>query len=251
MKRFALIALLTLLTGWLVGCQREEAESERAESATLNLFEKGRGVRLPEDIRQQLGVETVEVAEKIVAWQREKSVQVYRAADGSMPAEAVALLTEAEAINLRAGQSVPLKPADSQSPTVTGTLAQLDARTSAVLGQVEALIEFVDPQRRFPVGSFLTATFSNQRSDPVTAIPSAAVVNGVEGAFVYTVNGSHFTRTPVKLGAASDGWVEVVDGLYAGDVVVAKAADKMWMIELCALKGGTPCCPVPKKGRDN
>jgi multidrug efflux pump subunit AcrA (membrane-fusion protein) len=72
-------------------------------------------------------------------------------------------------------------------------------------------------------------------------------VEGVEGPFVYTANGSHFTRTVVRLGAVSDGWVEVVDGLYAGDSVVSKAADTVWMIELCALKGGAPCCPAPMK----
>ena len=135
----------------------------------------------------------------------------------------------------------------SQSSTLTGRLACLETRTSAVLGQIEALIEFADPERRFPAGSVLTASFTNSRSNRVFAIPSAAIVLGVEGPFVYTANGSHYTRTPVKLGATSDGWTEIIDGLYAGDAVVTKAAETMWMIELCALKGGTPCCPVPKK----
>ena len=27
----------------------------------------------------------------------------------------------------------------------------------------------------------------------------------------------------------------------------AKGVDNLWFIELSALKGGTPCCPVPKK----
>lgn len=245
------MTLLALLAGWLAGCGGEGAKSETAEDAPLQLFEKGRGVRLPDEMRQQLGVETVEVTEKFIAWRIEKSVQVFRAAEGSRPGGAVAQLDESEIRVLRAGQNIALQPgnrfSDSQPATLTGTLARLETRTSAVLGQVEALIEFADPERRFPAGSLLTASFIGCRSNLVSAIPSAAIVEGVEGPFVYAANGSHYTRTPVKLGAAGDGWVEVVDGLYAGDAVVTKAADTMWMIELCALKGGTPCCPVPKK----
>ena len=250
MKRVALLTLLALFACWVAGCRRETAEGEASEAEPLQLFEKGRGVRLPDDMRQRFGVETVEVTEKLITSRREKLVQVFRTAEGSKPAVAIALLSEAEASALRAGQSLALKPgndcSESQSTTVNGTLARLETRTSAVLGQVEALIEFADPQRRFPSGSFLSASFTVSRSNLVSAIPSAAVVTGAEGPFVYAANGSHFTRTPVKLGAASDGWVEVMDGLYAGDAVVAKGADTMWMIELCALKGGTPCCPVTK-----
>jgi len=251
MKRVALVTLVTLFASWLVGCRRETTHDEHSEAAPLELFEKGRGVRLPDDMRQRLGVETVEVTEKLITSRREKLVQVFRTAESSKPGVAVALLDEAEAKALRAGQSFELRPgsdcSESQSTTTTGTLARLETRTSAVLGQVEALIEFHDPQRRCPAGSFLAASFTVSRSNLVSAIPSAAVVTAAEGPFVYTANGSHFTRTPVKLGAASDGWVEVVDGLYAGDAVVTKGADTMWMIELCALKGGTPCCPVTKK----
>jgi multidrug efflux pump subunit AcrA (membrane-fusion protein) len=250
MKRTALLALLALFACGLACCRRETAKCETAEGSPLQLFEKGRGVRLPDDMRKQLGVETAEVTEKLVAAHCDRPAQVFRAAEGLDPGAAVALVSEAEARSLRAGQSVSLRPGsdcgDSQPTTLTGTLARLETRTIAVLGQVEALIEFADPERLFPPRSLLTASFTSSRSNLVSAIPLSAVVEGVEGPFVYTANGSHYTRTLVKLGAASDGWVEVVDGLYAGDSVVTKAADTMWMIELCALKGGTPCCPVSK-----
>lgn len=250
MKQMALMTLFALLAGWLAGCRREEAKGEPTEGSSLHLFERGRGVHLPDDMRQQFGVETAEVTEKLMTRELEKPAQVFRAAEGLKPGAAVALLSETEASELRAGQSVALRPGghlgDTQPTTFTGTLAGVETRISAVLGQVEALIDFADPERRFPAGSFLTARFTGSRTNVVSAIPSAAVISGTEGPFVYTANGSHYTRTAVKLGAASDGWVEVVDGLYAGDVVVTKAADTMWMIELCALKGGTPCCPVSK-----
>ena len=94
------------------------------------------------------------------------------------------------------------------------------------------------------VGQFVGGTKHN-------IIPASAVIRGVEGTFVYTVSGSHYVRTAVKPGAESCGWVEITDGLYAGDVVVARAVDALWNVELCALKGGTPCCPVGGKAERN
>jgi multidrug efflux pump subunit AcrA (membrane-fusion protein) len=221
MKRAALMILLALLLGWLAGCNRETAKREPPEGSSLQLFEKGRGVRLPDDMQKQLGVETTEVTEKLVAAHCDKPAQVFRAAEGLNLGAAVALVSEAEARELRAGHIISLRLgsdcSDSQSATFAGTLARLDTQAIALLGQVEVLIEFADPERRFPAGSFFKASFIGSRSNLVSAIPSAAVVEGVEGPFVYTANGSHFTRTVVRLGAVSDGWVEVVDGLYAGD----------------------------------
>ena len=67
-----------------------------------------------------------------------------------------------------------------------------------------------------------------------------------DGTYVYAVNGTHLTRTRIKTGAASEGLVEIQDGLYAGDSVVVKGVQNIWLVELSALKGGTPCCPVKK-----
>jgi hypothetical protein len=43
--------------------------------------------------------------------------------------------------------------------------------------------------------------------------------------------------------------VAIEDGLYAGDSVAVRGVDGLWLVELSALKGGTPCCSVPKKNR--
>ena len=117
----------------------------------------------------------------------------------------------------------------------------------SLLGQVEALVEFSDTERRFPAGTFLTASFLTREAKPVFVVPETALLACANGSFVYAVNGKHLTRTAVKAGAVSDGFVEIEVGLYAGDSVAAKGVDNLWFIELSALKGGTPCCPVPKK----
>ena len=58
------------------------------------------------------------------------------------------------------------------------------------------------------------------------------------GAFVYVVNGEAYLRTPVKTGASDADHVEIADGLYAGDTVVASPVNQLWLSELRLTKGG-------------
>jgi multidrug efflux pump subunit AcrA (membrane-fusion protein) len=230
----------------LAGCVQAEREEPGHEASRLQLFEEGKGVRLPEEMRRELGIATVEVREQPMASRLERVAKVFRAGDGSQPAAAVAFLDPADALGLRPGQPVLLRP-NSGPEAFAGSLTLLDVRLTNVLGRSEATIEFADPAGRHPVASILTAVFAAARTNAVPVVPSAAVLSGIEGSFVYTISGSHFVRTPVRTGARAEEWVEIEDGLYAGDAVVEKGAHALWLIELCALKGGSPCCPAAKK----
>lgn len=243
----------TLLFAIFTGCG-EQAEREPGEAyaaGEIQLFDKNKGVGLPPELQRELGLATVEVMEKSVTSRLEKMAQVYRAATGASPAAAVVWLSVAEAKDLRVGQGVLMGSIGSPKTSATGRLVRLEKSSSLSPGQLEALIEVDDAEGRFPMGSSLLVVFSAEGARTALVVPESAIVPGAAGAFVYTVNGEHFIRTLVKLGVAAHGGVEVTDGLYAGDVIVAKAVDSLWLIELCALKGGTPCCPVPTKKHDH
>ena len=137
--------------------------------------------------------------------------------------------------------------ASGSGPEINGKLVRLETLTQTVLSQVEALLEFPDPQSRSAAGTFLTATFTNDTGKPVLVVPESALLNAADGCYVYTVNGTHLTRTRIKTGASSQGFLEILEGLYPGDSVAAKGVENLWLIELSAIKGGTPCCPVPRK----
>jgi hypothetical protein len=245
MKTLYWLAIATAAVGF-TGCAREDSLHEEAEAPALQLFEKGKGLRLPDDMTKAFGVETVEVTEKSFRHRVEASGKVYRRGDGKAPARATVLLSAEEAGGLKAGQMVELRSTTDDSNTISGQLTKLEAQPSA-FGQVEALVEFPDPEGRHSAGASVQAIFIGAERKAEHAVPASAIVQSAEAPFVYTINGSHFVRTPIRIGARSEGWLEVIDGLYAGDVIVAKGGEKMWMIELCALKGGTPCCPVGKK----
>lgn len=246
---FILVALAMTLTG----CGQKDATHAEAEAdgdndqPVLQLFEKGKGIRLPDAMAKAFGVESMEVTERTFTQRVEVAATIYRPGSAAGPARATALLNAAEAAALTVGQPVTLQLAnDIRSNVLSGRLAKLESQAAA-FGQVEALIEFSDPEGQHRAGASLMASFAGPERKAEHAVPASAVVQGADTPFVYSVNGAHFVRTPIKVGTRSEGWVEVTEGLYTGDVVVARGGDEMWMIELCALKGGTPCCPVGKK----
>ena len=73
------------------------------------------------------------------------------------------------------------------------------------------------------------------------AIPEAALLRTVRGEFVFVANGGWYLRTPVQSGATAGGWVEIRDGLYEGDTVVAQGARALWLAEIQAVNGGVSC----------
>jgi hypothetical protein len=156
----------------------------------------------------------------------------------------VLLLEAEEAAALTAGKPVQIRT--EQKPELAGTLVRLDGRATAALGQMEGIVEFADPQKEFEAGESVLAAFTIGEPKPVLVVPESAVLLAADGSYVYAVNGTHLTRTRVKTGASSEGLVEVQDGLYAGDSVAVKGVQNIWLVELSALKGGTPCCPVKK-----
>lgn len=79
------------------------------------------------------------------------------------------------------------------------------------------------------------------RSGNVPAIPARALLRTAKGEFVYVANGDWLLRTPIKLGAAADGWLEVTEGLYEGDKIVVGGTQALWLAEVHAVNGGVGC----------
>lgn len=229
----------------LAGCGLNAPESAAPEIDKVSLFKPGKGVWLSDETNKLFGLEIAEVTEKPMQRRLQKTAQVYRPGREGIAASAVLLLSAEEAKELKVGQPVKLKAGDA--PEISGALVRLDTQTQTVLGQVEALVEFTDPQQLLPGGAFVTATLTHGETRSVFVVPESALLTTADGSYVYTVNSTHLTRTRVKPGAVIDDMVEIEDGLYAGDSVAAKGVDGLWLVELSALKGGTPCCPEQKK----
>jgi multidrug efflux pump subunit AcrA (membrane-fusion protein) len=248
--KFSLFVPLVALA--LASCNSKPAGDGSTENGTvsMSLFKEGKGVWFSDVTKTLFGLEIAEVAEKPIQRQLETTAQVYRGAHEGSPASALILLSDDEAKELKIGQPVGLKAATGKGLEATGELVQLDTQAHAALGQVEGLVEFADSQQHFPVGAFVAATLTKGEARPAFVVPESAVLVAADGSYVYTVNGTHLTRTRIKAGVSSAGFVEIEDGLYAGDWVAVKGVENLWLVELSALKGGTPCCPAPKKNAE-
>lgn len=229
------------------GCDSTSPEIAGTAAAgdSVALFQEGKGVPFTEETRTLFGLEIAEVAEKPMRRQWEKTAEVYRTPRGTSPGGAVAWCSETDAKALVPGQVVSLRGGNESG--IAGRLVRLDRQAHMGLGQVEALIEFNDARPNMTPGAFVTATFTDDAAHTLLTVPTSAVLETADGRYVYTVNGSHLTRTRVKVGPTSEGFTGIEEGLYAGDAVAAKGVDELWLVELSALKGGTPCCPAPKK----
>lgn len=218
---------------------KEHGEEESPSGAS---FKAGKGVILTDETREILGVQIVDVTEEALPQNIKLNVQIFsethRIKDLNIDhtgceVHGSGFLPKDNAVLVEPKQSVKLVTA--QKEVLEGFVVKVQKQ----LTQAEAeVIVGVTTASTLKDGEFVNATISIPRDTPVTVIPSSALLRAAEGNFVYVVNGGPYLRTPVKLGSEAEGKIEVTDGLYAGDQVVAKPVETLWIIELRATKGG-------------
>lgn len=205
-------------------------------------FKEGRGVLLSEPARRALGVEIAPVEFGAIHQEPDRhSAQIYRTAGESPEGRAAASLwlPPAQAAGVSNGQSVEVL--HDKTKREAKVVAKQEGR-NATSSPVEILLEIDDPDKALRLGDFVTALFQKPgKSRESTFVNSSAVVESVRGSFVYALNGESYLRTPVKLGTRSGDRVEIVDGLFEGDEVVASGAKDIWLVELQAVNGGKGC----------
>ena len=261
----ALIPALVVTTSLFVGCGRKESDGHKggdghdhgaekaegkddghghgAESPSGASFKAGKGVIITEETSKILGVEVEDVAERKVPNHIRFTVQVFGEKHHHMlnpedhsgcDVHGSAFLSAETAAVVKAGQPVSVLK-DTNNPLGGVVLA---VQKALALGESEVVIGISNATTALKAGEFIAARISLPRDEAVAAIPQSAVLRTSEGTFVYAVNGDAYFRTAVKVGAEADGWMEITDGLLAGDRVVTKPVETLWLIELRATKGG-------------
>ena len=217
-----LIGCMTALL--LSGCGRaEESEakngSEKAGAPSV-IFKAGRGLQFAPATIAALGIVTTEAKERSLSSETSLLAQVYEAGPPVL-ASALVAASDAEAM---AGRNL-----------AGAKLLRIDRAIEPATRQVEFIFALADQNHK--VGDYVALALHSPAAN-VLAVPRSAVIDGASGTFVYVVNGGSYLRTLVKTGSADAEWMEIMDGLYAGDVVVNAAALKLWLTELRLTKGG-------------
>ena len=126
---------------------------------------------------------------------------------------------ETELAKMCTGQKAKINVAGVGDVTGTVRLISPEVDKTTRLGRVRI---FLGDDPRLRIGSFARGTVDTAQGHGLS-VPSSAVVFDAEGAFVQVVRDGHVARSNVKTELISSGRVEVLQGLTAGDLVVAKA----------------------------
>lgn len=99
---------------------------------------------------------------------------------------------------------------------IIGTEVHPQSRT------VEVWLRVKNPGEGLKINMTVTVYFLADKADEAIAVPKMAVLGSGGEKFVFVVEGDNHIRTPVVTGIENDKWVEVIEGVTPGDVVVTQ-----------------------------
>ena len=258
LRSIAILLALLVASSLFVGCGHKEGDGHDhgkeahgkddghghgEESPSGASFKAGKGVIVTEETKKLLGVEVADVTEHKLPNQVRFTVQVFgekhhhllnQEDHSGCDVHGSGFVSTNTAAIVKTGQPVELLK--STNAPLGGVV--LAVQKALALGESEIVIGVSNATAALKSGEFVPARINLPRDEAVPVIPQPALLRTSEGTFVYAVNGDAYYRTAVKVGSEADGWVEITDGLLAGDQVVTKPVQTLWLIELRATKGG-------------
>ncbi len=103
---------------------------------------------------------------------------------------------------------------------------------------VPIVFELANPGERLRIGQFAKAWIATGAPVRALAIPDSAVIDDAGKSVAYVqVEGEAFERRALTLGIRSNGWVEVKEGVSAGERVVTQGA---YEVKLASAAGAIP-----------
>jgi membrane fusion protein, multidrug efflux system len=134
---------------------------------------------------------------------------------------------ERYASELRRGQTIAFQVAAMRNRTYAGTVdfvdpvVQLPGRTI----MVKALVP--NPKRELQAGMFVEVRLATAQRPRAVVVPEDAVLALQGVTVVWVIKDAKATRRPVTLGVRSPGFVEIVEGVEAGEQVVVGGIEKV------------------------
>ncbi|MGI8604266.1 MAG: efflux RND transporter periplasmic adaptor subunit [Verrucomicrobiales bacterium] len=241
MKRFGLILQIVVGLGCFFGTGVAlKADANRGipkvvqskDDPNIGIkYKKNQGLFVTDISARLIGLRMADVEEKALPKRIEFTAQVY---DTSPVGKALATgwVPTSQAEALPAGTELVV------GEGTRGVITSVSLLSAAVNQQAEALLDVDDPEDRLAVGQFVEVSASLPSAGDAVVVPKSAVLKTSEGTFAYADNAGWKVRTSIKTGAQNDGYVEVIEGLLAGDSVVTNPVMTLWMTELQLTKSG-------------
>jgi cobalt-zinc-cadmium efflux system membrane fusion protein len=126
------------------------------------------------------------------------------------------------------GQHADIKLNAFATRTYSGKVSDIGAILDPSIRTAKVRIQIQNPDDRLRIGMFATAVLTTGGAVPTTALPTSAVLQLHDRAYVFepTNSAGSFRRVEIKTGKTLDGnTIEVLSGLQAGQQVVSNALD--------------------------
>ncbi len=162
---------------------------------------------------------------------------------------ATANIYEKDLSKIKIGQRVRVTAAGRK---FTGKVRTIGAVVNGETRVVPVQAEIENPDRTLTVGMFAELeVLTEKSSDSVVAIPSTAVVEANGKNLVFVQNGNTFQPVEVTLGRTSGDFVEVDNGLFAGDAIATQRATQLYAQSLRGGSKPTESEPKPEQVKES
>jgi multidrug efflux system membrane fusion protein len=134
------------------------------------------------------------------------------------------------AVRLKSGTPVAVEAWDrgQKAKLATGKLVSIDNQIDTATGTVKLRAEFANGDGVLFPNQFVNVRLAAETLNDATLVPSAAVLRGAPGTFVYLVKEDRsVTVRPVKVKAVQGETTAIASGLSPGDLVVVDGTDKL------------------------
>jgi multidrug efflux system membrane fusion protein len=134
------------------------------------------------------------------------------------------------AARLKSGTPVEVEAWDRAQKTklATGKLLTIDNQIDTTTGTVKLRAEFPNDDGALFPNQFVNIRLASETLNGATLVPSAAVLRGSPGTFVYLVKSDQTVAvTPVKVATVQGETTAVESGVKQGDLVVVDGTDKL------------------------
>jgi Cu(I)/Ag(I) efflux system membrane fusion protein len=125
---------------------------------------------------------------------------------------------------VKTGQKASMTLTAFPGQSLDGTVAYVYPTVSEQTRTLKVRLQFSNPSMQIRPGMYADVTIEPSAGNEVLAISRDAVMDGGETQYAFVVHdGKHFEPRLLKLGRASDNYVEVLSGLKEGEQVVTSA----------------------------
>ncbi|NEU14321.1 efflux RND transporter periplasmic adaptor subunit [Methylobacterium sp. BTF04] len=133
-------------------------------------------------------------------------------------------VTERDLAIVAEGQTATVRARTFPDRVFTGTVTRIYPHLAMGTRTARLRIELPNPNGDLRPGMFADVAIAIGADEPVVAVPDDAVIDtGTKQVVLVDRGEGRFEPRPVRLGARGDGYVEIRDGISAGDRVVTSA----------------------------